>query len=354
MLALALPLSFFLVMLETAIGSFIVLFLLDVYGGLKIARLVKTANAKPAQPLKAAVSPASEEDVPLSAEEEVGSSLAEGQATASDDAAEVSLKTPSARAAAKRVGVTNGFLVFQGLLYLILALLVYWFGSAFATPSIFDGIKGFYQQYPLDRAWLAYQFTPLWVFLGLLLVYNVLLWFKQRAPRWIVGALACLAGLAELLVIGMAYRPLAADSLGGAFTVAGIVVGALALGGVLTAMLLGHWYLNTPTASGKPLEFATLVMLIGLGLELVFSFFIHSTIPAALPQLGTPPISAGGLNVIRFIFGFLFTLGLGALAFRLTRGRSFQSATGMLYLAVAFAFTGEIMTRGLFFLPHLR
>ncbi len=321
MLVLALPLSFFLVMLETAIGSFIVLFLLDVYGGVRTARVVAEANAKAAR------------------------------ADAASPDAEESHKPLSAAQAEKRVGVTKGFLVFQGLLYLLLALLTFWFGSVFATASVFDGVKGFYQQYPIDRAWLAYQFTPLLVFMGLLLVYNALLWLNRRRSRWVVGALVCLAGLAELLVIGMAYRPLAAESLGGALTIASIFVGALALGGVLTAMLLGHWYLNTPTASGKPLEFATLVMLAGLALELVFSFFIHSTIPAGLPQTGTPPISADALDVIRFVFGFIFTLGLGALAFRLTRGRSFQSATGMLYLAVAFAFTGEIMSRGLFFLP---
>ena len=319
MLALALPLSFFLVMLETAIGSFIVLFLLDVYGGMRTSRLVAAANAK--------------------------------ASNTESESAEAGNKTLPTALAEKRGGVTKGFLVFQGLLYLLLALLTYWFGSVFATASVFDGIKGFYQQYPIDRPWLDYQFTPLLIFMGLLVVYNVLLWLNRRLARWVVGGLACLAGMAELLVIGMAYRPLAAESLGGALTVASIFVGALALGGVLTAMLLGHWYLNTPTASGKPLEFATLVMLAGLALELIFSFFIHSTIPAGLPQTGTPPISAGGLDIVRFVFGFIFTLGLGTLAYRLTRGRSFQSATGMLYLAVAFAFTGEIMTRGLFFLP---
>ncbi|HEU5367002.1 MAG TPA: hypothetical protein VFU69_00995 [Ktedonobacterales bacterium] len=323
MLALALPLSFFLVMLETAIGSFIVLFLLDVYGGVRTARLVAAANARASN-----------------AEQEPA-----------DEEANASPKAPSTALAEKRGGVTKGFLVFQGLLYLLLALLTYWFGSVFATASVFDGVKGFYQQYPLDRPWLADQFTPLLIFMGLLAVYNVLLWLNRRLARWVIGGLACLAGMAELLVIGMAYRPLAAESLGGALTVASIFVGALALGGVLTAMLLGHWYLNTPTASGKPLEFATLVMLAGLALELIFSFFIHSTIPAGLRQTGTPPISAGSLDIVRFIFGFVFTLALGVLAYRLTRGRSFQSATGMLYLAVAFAFTGEIMTRGLFFLP---
>ncbi len=339
MLAYALPLSFFLVMLETALGSYIVLYVLDVYGGLATARLMAQAST-PAQ---------------KQAADAEGNTEADAQDDAKFDSSE-GKSTPtrlSPSQAERRVGVTKGFLVFQGMLYLVLALLTYWFGSYFADKSVFDGIKGFYQQYPLDRAWLSSQFTPLLVFLGLLLGYNVLLWFNARLLRWVVGGLTVLAALAELLVIGMAYRPLAAESLGGAFTVASIVAGALALGGVLTAMLLGHWYLNTPTASGKPLELATLVMLIGLGLELVLSLFIHSTIPSGLPQTGHPPISAGALNVIRLVFGFVFTLGLGGLAYRLTRGRSFQSATGMLYLAVAFAFTGEIMARGLFFLPPL-
>jgi hypothetical protein len=331
MLAYALPLSFFLVMLETALGSYIVLYVLDVYGGLATTRLLAQANA-------AAPTPAAE--VEDGAEEQ-----------SSEDAPK--LKQVSPAQVQRRVGVTKGFLVFQGLLYLVLALLTHWFGSYFAAESVFDGIQGFYQQYPLDRAWLSSQFTLLLVFMGLLLIYNVLLWFNARLLRWVVGGLAVLAALAELVVIGMAYRPLAAESLGGFFTVGSIVAGALALGGVLTAMLLGHWYLNTPTASGKPLELATLIMLIGLALELVLSLFIHSTIPSGLPQTGNPPISPGALNVIRLVFGFVFTLGLGGLAYRLTRGRSFQSATGMLYLAVAFAFTGEIMARGLFFLPPL-
>jgi DMSO reductase anchor subunit len=326
MLRLALPLSFFLVMLETAIGSYIVLFLLDIYGGMKVARLIEQAK-KVLPPGTASSEDAEEKPV-----EEPSKTLSEAQA-------------------ARRAGVTKGFLVFQGLLYLILALLTYWFGSVFATPAVFQEFKGFYLQYPLERSWLNYQLIPLLIFMGLLLVYNVLLWANRRLARWVVGSLAGAAGLAELLVIGMAYRPLAAQSLDGAFTVASFFVGALALGGVLTAMLLGHWYLNTPTASGKPLEFATLLMLVGLTLELLFSFFIHTTIPSGLAESGNPPISADVLNVIRFIFGFVFALGLGILAFLLTRGRSFQSATGMLYLAVAFAFTGEIMTRGLFFLP---
>src|SRR5690348_15390422 len=115
MLALALPLSFFLVMLETAIGSFIVLFLLDVYGGVRTARLVAAANT----------------------------SAGSAEFKSADEEANASPKALSTALAEKRGGVTKGFLVFQGLLYLLLALLTFWFGSVFATTSVFDGVKGF-------------------------------------------------------------------------------------------------------------------------------------------------------------------------------------------------------------------
>jgi hypothetical protein len=153
-------------------------------------------------------------------------------------------------------------------------------------------------------------------------------------------------------------------------------------------MLLGHWYLNTPTASGKPLEFVTTLTLVALVLEMAFLLFIgpatiHATVqvtqitpgtvihtsgggvvvstptaapgqvasqsPAADPR--ETPITTGAMFWLEFILGFLAPLGLGATALYLTRGRSFQSATGMLYLCVSFIFIGEILARGLLLFP---
>ena len=50
----------------------------------------------------------------------------------------------------------------------------------------------------------------------------------------------------------------------------------------------------------------------------------------------------------RLLVGFAVPLVLGALSWKLVRDRSFQSATGMLYLIVVFTLAGEIMARGLF------
>src|SRR5262245_3076176 len=109
MLAYALPLSFFLVLLETALGSYIVLFFLDAYGDITTARLLVADRA--AANTKAA------------AADEADSTDSDDAEQAEEDADEESQRHEAERRARRRVGVTKGFLVFQGLLYLALALL---------------------------------------------------------------------------------------------------------------------------------------------------------------------------------------------------------------------------------------
>jgi hypothetical protein len=261
--------------------------------------------------------------------------------------------------------------------------------------------------YGLDEPWLRGQGPLTLALLGLMLPWNVLLWLDKaprgkgaqqarslratlaepplRLARFALGALIALVALADLFVVGMAYRALAESRLDGALVVLALVAGALALGGVMTAMLLGHWYLNTPTASGKPLEFVTALTLVALVLELGFLLFVgpatvHATVqvthitPGTVIQttgggvvVSTPtagpngqtvqpiaretPIATTAMVWLQYILGFLAPMGLAAVALYLTRGRSFQSATGMLYLCVSFIFLGEILARGLLLFP---
>jgi hypothetical protein len=301
-----------------------------------------------------------------------------------------------------RRDTSRGFVVFQGVLYMLFAGLTLLAMNAFATPELVRG-------YGLDAGWLRAQ-GPLALTFSLLMVpWNVLLW-RDRSPRMakksaktvtdvpltgeqkvrhVVGALTSLLGLAALFAVGMAYRPLADSRLGGAFVVLAFLAGGIAIGGVMTAMLLGHWYLNTPTASGKPLEFTTALLLGALALELCFSLLMgpstaHAapgavpiapgttiqvnggqltvTTPTPLPaqqaaqaaqaeQARVAPLGAGAMLWLQFLMGFLAPLTLGGIALYLTRGRSFQSATGMLYLCVAFIFIGEVIGRGLLLTP---
>jgi hypothetical protein len=329
---------------------------------------------------------------------------------------------------------SRGFILFQGILYMVFALLTYGAMQAFAAKDLLCHVG--LCKVDLDPAWLSWQ-APLVVAFTLLLVpWNVLLWLAPkparkgarrtasagddaaesdqaatgrepaiggatavavRAPasgsrivlaRHAVGGLTSAIGLAAVFVVAMAYRPLASAHLGGAFVVAAFLAGAIALGGVTTAMLLGHWYLNTPTASGKPLEFATALLLAGILAELVFTLLtgpstahalsglitmspgsvihtggtsvvittptpVHSGHPVSPVTPRVAPIGTGAMVGLQYSMGFIAPLILGAVALWLTRGRSFQSATGMLYLCMAFVFIGEILGRGLLLLPVL-
>jgi hypothetical protein len=281
-----------------------------------------------------------------------------------------------------RGNTSRGYILFQGVLYALLALLTELTMGAFASPEHLRG-------YGLDAAWLAWQQPLVLAFSLLILPWNVLLWMKRTRARQIVGGLAALAGVAAVFSVGMAYRPLASAHLGGAFVVGAFLAGSLALGGVVTAMLLGHWYLNTPTASGKPLEFTTALLLGALLAELICSLAlgpstahpltgavplapgtiirtsgqtvivttptpVHAIHPGQPVESATPretPIDTTAMVWLQYSLGFLAPLTLGAVALWLTRGRSFQSATGMLYLCTAFIFIGEILGRGLLLFP---
>ncbi len=297
--------------------------------------------------------------------------------------------------------VKRGFLVSYALIYLGLTYLTYLFQQNFSTP---EQLSGYHQ---LDQLWTSYETLPLLLFFLLMIPYNVLLWFdktagvdakheaekaqlehvaatEQRAAtlarrfsvvrilRLLSGIATVVAGFATLYVMAMVYRPLAEANFGGIFTVASFFAAALALGGVLTAMWLGHWYLVTPALSEKPLQFATTLVLLGVLAQVLFAFIAGpstahsvSSQPATPTVITTPttrpdphvkpanaptytPLSTDAIGWVRILISFVIPLILGGLAWKLIRDRSFQSATGMLYLVVVCTLAGEALARGLF------
>lgn len=276
-----------------------------------------------------------------------------------------------------------GFFRTQAFINFLLSLLAWATQNGFATPYQLQ-LDGF----NLDYGWLRAQPALLGWFLWLQLPYLIALFTKARWAQLFFGGLTAGLGVAVLLVDGMGLRPIATAHLGGFFTVAAFMLGALAVGGVTTAMLLGHWYLNTPTASGKPLEFATTLTIVGIVAQIACGLLIgpatytapkvasvptHAsasqvmsyavplvTTPTATPTPSTsPPLSVPhgvsfptwALVLLQYVLGLGVPLGLGVVALRLERERSFQSATGMLYIAVVFTFFGEILSSSLFLRP---
>jgi DMSO reductase anchor subunit len=283
--------------------------------------------------------------------------------------------------------VKRSFLVTYAFIYVFLTGLTYLFQQGFSNPQLLNTFS------LLDKGWTGYLSLPLLLFFLLMLPYIVFLLADKKAGvdgkveertivsrvrilRLVSGGLTLLSGLITLFVLGMIYRPMASSSLAGVFIVGSFFAAALALGGVMTAMWLGHWYLVTPALSEKPLQFAAMLVLLGILAEVAFAFTgapavvtrAQTTTPAitatspvttATPTPGTitlkpsdvptiTPLSTGAIGWLRILVAFVLPLLLLAFILKLIHDRSFQSATGMLYLVVVLTLAGEAMSRGLF------
>jgi hypothetical protein len=107
----------------------------------------------------------------------------------------------------------------------------------------------------------------------------------------------------------------------------------------MAAMLLGHWYLNSPTMELAPLRklvriSAAAVVLRGVlcGAGLAGLWMTHG-----MPE----PITVSFL-VLRWLAGILGPLWLAWLTLRTLEIPNTQSATGILYVSVIATFTGEL------------
>lgn len=194
-------------------------------------------------------------------------------------------------------------------------------------------------------------------------VGGVLLW---RGGAGAHGPLAVAAALVALLV-ALLFLPDAIArvclwlaslaSLGGVFLAtraawpfAAAVSGGVAMGTVLSAMILGHWYLAGPGLSFDLLVRASKVFLGSLVVRLA----IVVAVLVVYQDLGT----LGGIvsNSSKEVFrsGVLWTrivAGLGApivfawMVWQCAKIKSNQSATGILYATISFVLVGELLAQ---------
>ncbi|MDG2409030.1 MAG: hypothetical protein P8M53_08485 [Pirellulales bacterium] len=113
----------------------------------------------------------------------------------------------------------------------------------------------------------------------------------------------------------------------------------LLLGVTLGAMLLGHWYLNTPSMQMAPLRRLLALMVAALFLRmLVCGIGLGATCMAG-------PIPAPWFVVLRWVTGLAAPLVMAWMVERTLRIPNTQSATGILYVAAVTVFTGELMSQ---------
>jgi len=186
-------------------------------------------------------------------------------------------------------------------------------------------------------------------FLALAAAYAFLVLRERRSLSLRVGGLAAAVGLAGLGLLAYQVSP---PTWGFAGVLLSLLVGALALGLVSEAMVLGHWYLVSPRLPARPLRELTLLLLAVLALQGVL-LIVNAALPAREAPESTA-LLAGSLGAnpafwLRVGVGLLFPIALAYMAWQSSIDSAMMSATGLLYIAVGAVFVGEVLARGLLF-----
>ena len=123
---------------------------------------------------------------------------------------------------------------------------------------------------------------------------------------------------------------------------ADLVTAGLLLGSVLTAMLLGHWYLNTPSMQLAPLKRLLLLVFAALALRMLTN---GSSLFLELGQADSWGVRTWSIISFRWLAGLVGTLVLTILTWQTLKIPNTQSATGILYAAVILTFLGELVSQ---------
>lgn len=190
----------------------------------------------------------------------------------------------------------------------------------------------------------------LWSSGGLLLAYLLIL--PSRRILWLrvlLGA-ASLGGAAALVRIGTGLGSLAVrPSVGGLVLTLDFFLSSLALGSVMTCMILGHWYLVEPGMSVRHLKALAALFIGSVGARFALGSYTAMLLWRDISASGEDLLSNLALaNLLflaqRVLFGLVLPLALSWMIWQTVKIRSTQSATGILYVAVVFVLFGEFLS----------
>lgn len=225
--------------------------------------------------------------------------------------------------------VTSGF--YRVHLWVLMGLMT------FASLALY----GTRQSLPPELASSRYWPLLLSIAAAVVSYVGAVIWMYERnlagkIAIWVVAGLSllgCLVG-ARAATAGATIPP--------GWLVADRLTGGLVLGTITTAMLLGHWYLNTPTMKLDPLR----RLIAWIAVALIARMFV-SGIGGALEAQRLTAADAFTQQwllflSLRWLAGLVSPLGLAWMTWQTLKIPNTQSATGILYAGVILAFIGEL------------
>jgi hypothetical protein len=234
---------------------------------------------------------------------------------------------------------TPSFIKFCAATIFVMAGFAFWVA---ATINVGDEVDG----YPLDPSYMPEARVALAVTFALCLPYAVFTFVEARRLGIASGAVASVAAAVAIALFSQVF---ALPTWGYVGTLLSFVIGALVVGAVCMGMVLGHWYLVTPRLPAQPLREMTGFLLVVMLIQALL------IIPAlALPRDSFPssvdtPVLENTFFWMRIAGGLAFPALLAYMAFDSTGVRAMQSATGLLYIAMALVLSGEVVAKGIMF-----
>lgn len=187
----------------------------------------------------------------------------------------------------------------------------------------------------------APQITGVAIALAVVSYVGSVIWLYEKktvgvALLWVLAAVG-LAGAA----LATPWSE-AATTTGVVLGVLELVSSGLLLGATIAAMLLGHWYLNTPSMALLPLRRLVEMMIGAVILRTLLAaagLWLHLSGAASVEGMFWVWI------VARWVLGLLGALMMGLLAWYTLKVPNTQSATGILYAGVIVVFMGELFSQ---------
>ncbi len=233
--------------------------------------------------------------------------------------------------------VARSFVQFSAFLVAAAAGLALLAALKVTVPAEVDG-------YALDGAYAGPARLSLAVTAALASAYFLATLGPWRVPALALGGAASLAGLGAVAALAGVFAP---PAWGYAGVFLALALGSLAAGGVSLGMVLGHWYLVTPRLPERPLRELTAFLLAALAVQ---ALLLAPNL--ALPRQTIPggpdiPLGQNPFLWLRIAGGLGLPLLFTYMAYDSSGIRAMQSATGLLYIAMALVLGGEILAKGL-------
>lgn len=231
----------------------------------------------------------------------------------------------------------RSFLVTGGLTALVCAGIARWT----ANSLTFQAGEALY---PTDNFWRSPQDIFLNISIVALLIYNIMIGVGTDKARRVVGVFSASTLVVTLFCNSMLYR---GDYLNGLIAPLSLFAGTASLGAVLTGMLLGHWYLVTPTMAVSALSRINTYWfwaLIAQGVIVVINIG---------PWIGTGADKMwqdfAAFFWLRVLVGIVFPIILAVATWQTCKLKAHMSSTGFLYVGLACILGGEIVSRVILF-----